>query len=311
MKVEASNLLVLGTESFEARTQMQNLETHKEVWMSLLKGLPTIIIVTVVAAVTSLVYGGGEGGRIASIAAIMAFICTFALWGLALLFTMRADEKLVPLREKIDLLAKGEDRLRSEAKEMFLRYKSRMMPEQIVNLNQGTLDYGNLSITPGMIVQWRGNFTEERQADMDWINHNLVSEIDGLQSLSLKFVNEFNDFVSTIRNPFLSLTMSGIKDTDKDEARRILAYALFQTLAQGPSGTDLSREYYVEQVARIRTSLAKELHEGSRIFDDVAKIAKIGGVADKARKASIARESVVELYNRIMVEIRYQYSAES
>jgi len=311
MTAEASNLLVLGVESFEARTQMQNLETQKEIWMSLLKGLPTVIIVTVVAAVTSLVYGGGEGGRIASNAAIMAFIGTSALWGFALVFTMRADEKLVPLREEIDLIKKGEDRLRSEAKEMFLRYKSGMMPGQIVNLNYGTLDYGNLSITPGIVVRWRENLTEERQDDMDWMNHNLVSEMDNLQSQSLKFANEFNDFVSTIRNPFLSLAMSGIKDTDKDEARRILAYALFQTLVQGPSGTDLDREYYVEQVARIRTSLAKELHEGSRIFADMTEIAKMEGVTDKARKAGIARGSVIELYNRIMVEIRYQYSAES
>jgi len=182
---KTSNLLALWIEGTEARGETQKLETQKEVWMSLLKGLPTVIVVTVVASITSLIYGGGVGGEIASIASIMAFVGTSVLWALALMFTLRTDEKLVLLRENIDVMKKGEDKLRSEAKEMFLRYKATMMPVQVANPTHVIMDFDDLSISEGVVTKWRRAFTEDRQADMTFLNNDLVREMDELQRLSL------------------------------------------------------------------------------------------------------------------------------
>lgn len=308
---KTSNLLALWIEGTEARGETQKLETQKEVWMSLLKGLPTVIVVTVVASITSLIYGGGAGGEIASVASIMAFVGTSVLWALALMFTLRTDEKLVLLRENIDVMKKGEDKLRSEAKEMFLRYKATMMPVQIANPTHVIMNFDDLSISEGVVTKWRGAFTEDRQADMTFLNNDLVREMDELQRLSLSFVGDFNDFIAAIRGPFVSLAMSGIRDNERDDMRRVLAFALFRTQTDPAADQDLNRERYVEEVAKSSLSLAKELHVGSKIFADVAKVAKTEGVAEKARKAKSTHDSMIELFNRMMVEIRYQYSAES
>jgi hypothetical protein len=307
---QTSNLARLEIQSLEAKRQIQDLETQREVWMSMLKGLPTVIVVTVVAAVTSLIYEGGAGSRIAVTASTIAFVGTLALWASSLAFTMSADKKLVTLRDKSEALRRKEEKLRTEAKDMLLRYKGSMTPGQIINLSYGALDYDNLTLTTGYVTDWRMIFTKERQEDMEHLNSNLIQNMDLLRDLSLQFVGKFNDFIVAIRDAVSSLPMSGIKHTDQNESRRILIFAMYQRITVTESNLTFDREPYAGEVARIRFALAEELHEGSRLFDAIRNMALNVNVRDKVRAAKEARESVIELFNRMMAEFKYEYSAE-
>jgi hypothetical protein len=308
---QASNLAKLDVELFQAKKQIQDLETQKEVWMSLLKGLPTVIVVTVVATVTSLIYTGDGGSQIAISASIMAFIGTSVLWAFSLAFTMRADDKLVKLKDESKTIERKEEKLRAEAKDMFLRYKGSMMPGQIMNPSYGILDFDNLTITTGLVTDWRKNFTPERQADMEYLDSNLTQNMDLLRDVSLQFVSEFNEFIVAIRGGVSSLPMSGIKDTDQNQARQILIFAMYQSMTTIESSPALDREDYAAEVAKIRLSLAKELHQGSSLFEAIRSMALSETIIDKAWKAKETHDGAIELFSRMTAEFKYEYSAET
>ena len=224
---ETSNLAIFETRSLETKKQVQDLETQKEVWVSLLKGLPTVIIVTVVAVVTSLIYVGNSGSHIAVSASVMTFIGTSALWICALIFTTSADKRIVKLRGESETLKREEDRLRSEAREMFVRYKSTVMTNPVITPNYGNLDVDNFTINPGSVTDWRSTLTPGRQADMEHLNSILVREMDQLRDLSKEFVVRFNQYVQATRDDVNELPMRGLEEYVQKDTERMLIFAIY------------------------------------------------------------------------------------
>jgi hypothetical protein len=309
---QTSNLASLEIQSLASKKQIQDYETQKEVWMSLLKGLPTVIVVTIVAVVTSLIYGGNSGSRIALTGSFMVFVCIAALWLFALIITTKADKRLVELREKSESLKRKEDKLRTEAKEMFLKYKNTMMTNQAITPSYGMLDTDSSTMNPGQIIDWRTLLTKDRQLDMEHLNPDLVQKMDQLHDISEEFESKFNEYAVTVRMELLDLSFVGIEDYNQKDVRRMLVYGTYSYIVG--SFPKIPEEFIIHFLLRLVPQLEwslSRLPNRPVIEARIQKLTESDALKELAQEAHNVHESVVELYNRMMVELRYEYSAET
>jgi hypothetical protein len=245
----------------------------------------------------------------------MTFIGTSALWICALIFTTSADKRIVKLRGESETLKREDDRLRSEAREMFVRYKSTVMTNPVITPNYGNLDVDNFTINPGSVTDWRSTLTPGRQADMEHLNSILVREMDQLRDLSKEFVVRFNQYVQATRDDVNELPMRGLEEYVQKDTERMLIFAIYAYHSRSlpPERREYDYGSLLSQNPTMQYNLARIL-TGDPQADFQTKIRQVvekGTLLDLVRSAVEKHDSVTELYNRMMVKLRYEYSAET
>lgn len=296
----------------ELNLEIQALSTQREVWLSLLKALPTVIIVTSVALMTTLVYatGGSPLGDLGVRVSMVTFLSTSVLWVAALGAVWKSDKVLIEKKGMADRLRSKNERLRATAQEMFVRYKN-WMPNGLLQVRAGNLRFEDGGLEPGTVIDWRAQISPTRQRDMEYLDKGLVEEIDLLLVLSRSFIAAFNEFTYAAFEPAKGIASSQLEKTNSGEYLRCAIYAIYR--------------YHIEHDgdAPNRDELSDMLfHElGSRMGDDrlvvlspdkvLQQVLESSDFREKARKAHQIQQELIGLHSKILIEIRYKYSAET
>ncbi|TFH08771.1 MAG: hypothetical protein E4H14_05760 [Candidatus Thorarchaeota archaeon] len=293
--------------------QIQKMRTHRDVWISLMKSLPTVIIVTVVAFMTSAVYASADEalGEPVTIITGVTFSCVLLLWLSALVAVNWSDKKIVERQKTVTRLGNENERLRATAQEMFVKYKNSMMPTWVVQFKADSISWQDGQVRLDMVTNWRELITSSRQEDMRHLDGKLVDDMDRLVILSMTFIMDFNDFAVLAFEAARGLQFKGIQEHEEGELTQSAILAMYRYHTE--LNEEASKKQFLFRLLRevSRPSLS------SRIKKDTIDISSLGtALASKEfrMKASIALKTHAEfdeLYSRILVRIRYMYSAET
>jgi hypothetical protein len=314
--VDNESVLSLDDEKLgKLNLEIQSMNTHREVWLSLLKALPTVIIVTAVALMTSVVYSTGDSslGGIAVRVSLITFLSTSFLWALALAAVWGSDKAVVDKQRDADTIRAKNERLRATAQEMFVRYKN-WMPGGLMRVRAGNLRFDD-GILEAPVTDWRTMISPIRQKDMEYLDKNLVDEMDRLLRVSKSFIDAFNEFAAIAFEIAKTVEGQGINENDLRELPRSVVYALYRFNVEADldvdSGGPLEERFYRILREECRPYLSDKITWDIVRIKNLQKALGTQQFKQKAKGTSTALENLIALYNKILVEIRYKYSAET
>ncbi|MEW5748050.1 MAG: hypothetical protein AB1793_04595 [Candidatus Thermoplasmatota archaeon] len=310
--VVGGRLAGLNEELRQSNQDIQDLETHREIWMSLLKGLPTVIIVVLVALLTSLAYApeGEPFRQIAVVASALTFFSMIMLWCSALWCTLSADRKAVSLRNRASVLRQEDGKLSAAAQEAFVKYKTSMMPSTVVRIRAGNLRFEDGKIPEGLVTAWRKHITPDRQKDMQYLDGNLVNMMDELEKESVSFIRNFNDFATEAYEIAKGVDVERTKPDDQTEIVRSVVFTMYKHLTEHQSQSP-QKDYFNTLIWGGDRPFVISNLDGKKIrVPGLVTALHSEELRGKALAASAYLESASNLYDRILVDLRYKYSAE-